>query len=101
MRSTFESAYPIRRIVFNTDGQILLVGENQKNGISELVLIQHALQFLPGLNNTVTIIAINDEDDALGVLEIMSPQRSDLVLSTNIPYGELNVLVFDSLNVET
>jgi hypothetical protein len=84
-----------------TDRQILLVGENQKNGISKLILIQHALQFLPGLNNTVTIIAVNDEDDTLGVLEIMSPQRSDLVLSTDIPYGELNVLVFDSLNVET
>jgi hypothetical protein len=78
----------------------LLVGENQKNGISKLILIQHALQFLPGLDNTVTIIAINDEDDTLGVLEVMSPQRSDLVLSTNIPYSELNVLVFDSLNVE-
>jgi hypothetical protein len=85
----------------DTDGQILLVGENQKYGISQLILIQHALQFLPGLNNTVTIIAVNDEDDTLGILEVMSPQRSDLVLSTNIPDGELNVFVFDSLNVET
>jgi len=79
----------------------LLVGKHQKNGISELILVQHALQFLPCLNNTITIIAINDEDDALGVLEVMSPQRSNLVLSTNIPYSELNVLVFDSLDVET
>ena len=85
----------------NTDGQILLVGEDQKNGISELILIQHALQFLSGLNNTIAIIAVNNEDDALSVLEVMSPQRSDLVLSTDIPYSELNVLIFDSLNVET
>jgi len=84
-----------------TDRQILFVGEDQKNGISKLILVQHALQFLPGLNDTITIIAINDEDDALGVLEIMSPQRSNFVLSTNIPYGELNVLVLDSLNIET
>jgi len=81
--------------------QILLVGEDQKNGIPKLVLVQHTLQFLPSLNNTITIVGINDEDDTLGVLEVMSPQRSDLVLSTNIPYGELNVLVFDSLDVET
>jgi hypothetical protein len=79
----------------------LLVGEYQKNSISKLILVQHTLQFLPCLNNTITIIAVNDEDDTLGVLEVMSPQRSDLVLSTNIPYGELNVLVFDSLDVET
>jgi len=79
----------------------LFVGENQKNGISEFILVQHALQFLPSLDNTIAIIAINDEDDTLGVLEVMSPQGSDLILSTNIPYGELNVLVFDGLNVES
>jgi len=82
-------------------GQILLVGKNQENGIPELILVQHTLQLLSGLNNTVTIIAVNDEDDALGVLEVMSPQGSDLVLSTNIPDGELNVLVLDGLNVES
>lgn len=31
----------------------------------------------------------------------MSPQRSDLVLSSYIPYGELDVLVLDSLDVES
>lgn len=30
----------------------------------------------------------------------MPPQRSDLVLSSYIPHGELDVLVLDSLNVE-
>ena len=84
----------------NTDGQILLVGEDQKNGISELILIQHALQFLSGLNNTIAIIAVNNEDDALSVLEVVSPQRPDLILSTDVPHRELNVLVFDSLDVE-
>ena len=83
-----------------TYGQILLVGEDQQNGVSQLVLVQHALQLLAGLDDTVTIVAVNDEDDALGVLEVMSPQRSDLVLTTDIPHGELDVLVLDGLNVE-
>lgn len=30
----------------------------------------------------------------------MSPQRSDLVLPSNIPDGELDIFVLDSLNVE-
>jgi hypothetical protein len=85
----------------STYWQILLVGENQKNGIPQLILVQHTLKFLPGLNNTITIVAINHEDDTLGVLEVMSPQRSNLVLSTNIPYGELDVFVLDGLNVES
>ena len=84
-----------------THGQILLVGEDEEKGIPQLVLVQHALELLTRLNNTVAIVAVDDEDDALGVLEVMPPQRSDLVLTADIPHGELNVLVFDSLDVET
>jgi len=80
--------------------QILFVGEDKEKGVPEFILIQHTLQLLAGLNYTVTIVAVDDEDDTLGVLEVMSPQRSNLVLSTNIPHGELDVLVLDCLNVE-
>jgi hypothetical protein len=41
-------------------------------------LIQHPVQLIPSFNNTVTIIAINHKDEPLSVLEIMSPQRSNL-----------------------
>jgi hypothetical protein len=34
-------------------------------------------------------------------LEVVSPQRTDLVLTTNVPHGELNVLIFDGLDVES
>jgi hypothetical protein len=78
----------------------LLVGENKEEGISKLILVEHALQFFPSLDNSVTIVAVNDEDDTLGILEVMSPQRTDLVLSTNIPDRELNVLIFDSLDIK-
>jgi hypothetical protein len=78
----------------------LLVGENEEKSIPKLILVEHALQLFPSLDNSVTIIAINDEDDTLGILEVMSPQRSDLVLSTNIPDSELNVLIFDGLDVK-
>lgn len=81
--------------------KILLVGEDQKKSISQLVLVEHTLQLLAGLNDTVTIVAVDDEDDTLGVLEVMSPQRSDLVLSSNIPHGELDILILNSLDVET
>ena len=80
--------------------QILLVGEDEKQRIPELVLVQHPLQLLAGLNDTVTIVAVDDEDDALCVLEVMPPQRPDLVLSAHVPHGELDVLVFDSLDIE-
>jgi hypothetical protein len=78
----------------------LLVCENKEEGISKLILVEHALQLFPSLDNSVTIVAVNDEDDTLGILEVMSPQRTDLVLSTNIPDSELNVLIFDSLDIK-
>lgn len=81
-------------------GQILLVGEDKEKGVAELILVEHALELLTGLNNTVAIVGVNDEDDTLGVLEVMPPQRADLVLSADIPHGELNVLVLDGLDVE-
>lgn len=81
--------------------KILLVGEDEEDGVSELVLVEHALEFLSGLDDTVTIVGIDDEDDSLRVLEVMPPERADLVLTTDIPHGELNVLVLDGLDVET
>lgn len=83
-----------------TYGQILLVGKDQKDSIAELILVEHALKLFASLNNTVAIVAVDDEDDTLGVLEVVPPQRTDLVLTTDIPHGELDVLVLDSLNVE-
>lgn len=37
----------------------------------------------------------------LCVLEVVPPQRSDLVLATHIPYSETNVFIFYRLDVET
>jgi len=81
--------------------QILLVGKDQEESVPKLILVQHTLQFFSGLDYTIAIVRVDDEDDTLGVLEVMPPQRPDLVLSSDIPYGELNVLVLDSLNIES
>lgn len=80
--------------------KILLVGKDQEDSVAELVLVEHALQLLAGLDDTVAIVGVDDEDDALGVLEVVSPQGADLVLPTDIPHGELDVAVLDGLDVE-
>lgn len=81
-------------------GQILLVGKDKEESVSQLVLVQHSLELLACLDNTIAIIAVNDENDALGILEVMPPEWSDLVLTADVPYGELNVLVLDGFDVE-
>ena len=91
-------------------------------------LVQHTVKLVSCLHHTITIVAVDDEDETLGVLEIMPPQRTDLddkeennwlvwkhvlaprprirratnlILTADVPHGEANVLVLDSLHVET
>ena len=52
------------------------------------------------LAHTVAIVGVHDENDTLGVLVIVAPQRADLVLASDVPNGERDILVLDSLHVE-
>mmetsp|Transcript_73127 Transcript_73127/g.200800 ORF Transcript_73127/g.200800 Transcript_73127/m.200800 type:complete len:561 (-) Transcript_73127:65-1747(-) len=80
--------------------QVLLVGEDQQDGLPQLVLVQHAVQLVARLAHAVAIVGINDEDDTLGVLVVVAPERADLVLAADVPHGERDVLVLDGLDVE-
>lgn len=89
-----------RDIIAEAYRQILFIGKDQEQSIPQLVLVQHTLQLLTSFRHTITIVAINNEDDALRILEVMPPERSDLILSTDIPHGKLDVFIFNSLYVE-
>lgn len=41
-------------------------------------LVQHAVQLIPCLANAVAVIAVHNEDQALGVLEVVPPQGANL-----------------------
>ena len=50
--------------------QILLVGEDEEEGVAQLVLVQHTVQLLTRLGHTLAFVRVDDEDDALRVLEV-------------------------------
>lgn len=83
-----------------TYGKIVLVGKDKQHGVLEFVLSQHSVQLLLSLGDTLPIVGVDDEDDSLSVLEVMSPERTDLVLSTDVPDGEVDVLILNGLYVE-
>ena len=58
------------------------------------------MELIAGLANTVAIVGVDDEDDTLGVLVVVAPERANLVLAADVPHGERDVLVLDSLDVE-
>merc|ERR1719274_355365 len=59
------------------------------------------MEFISGSINTISIVGINNENQSLCILIVVSPQRSDLILSSYIPHSEANILVLNSLDVET
>jgi len=49
---------------------------------------KHAGQLEFSLSHTLPVIAVDDEDESLRVLEVVSPQRSNLVLPSDVPHRE-------------
>ena len=66
-------------------GKILLVGQDENDGFAELVLTQQLLQLQSGLIDTLAIVGIDDIDDTLSVEVVVTPQGTNLVLSSNVP----------------
>ncbi len=76
-------------------GQVLLVGEHKENSVAELILGKHAVEFLAGrvlvvlrVVDTIAIVGVDDEDNALRVLVVVAPERTDLVLTADVPNSE-------------
>jgi hypothetical protein len=69
-------------------GEILFVAQDEESRVSEFVFSQHLLEFEGGFVDSLAIVGIDNEDDSFGVVVIVSPQGSNLVLTSNIPNGE-------------
>ena len=55
--------------------QVLLICEDEKESVTELVLVQHTVKLFASLRHTLTIVRIDDENDALRVLEVWTRAR--------------------------
>lgn len=66
-----------------------------------MVKIYHFLEFILSFCNAFSVVGVNHKNQALGVLEVVSPQGPDLILTSNIPDSEANVFIFHRLDIET
>ena len=86
-------------------GQVLLVGQDQKNRVAEPGLADHALELIARLANPVAVIRVDDADDGLRVLVVVAPQRTDLVLSADLIQNQKKIKIkekkhfFDDFNL--
>ena len=64
--------------------QVLFISEYKDDGVPHFPVIDDPVELLPGLVYPVSVGAVHHEDEALGARVVMSPQRTDLVLTSNI-----------------
>ena len=64
--------------------QVLFISEYKDDGVPHFPVIDDPVELLPGLVYPVSVSAVHHEDEALGARVVMSPQRTDLVLTSNI-----------------
>lgn len=80
--------------------QILLVREYEQRSVAQLVFNKHLIQLRFRVFHTVPVVTIHYEDNTVRVLVVVAPQRAEFVLATNVPHGELQVLVLKRLHIE-
>jgi hypothetical protein len=72
----------IKHVKVNYEGFDILksykINNKGRNAIKSFYLIQHPVQFIPCLNHSVSIVAINHKNKTLSVLEVMPPQWANL-----------------------
>lgn len=73
----FSSTHGIREILF--------VGKYEKHSVTELVFVEHSVQFITSSVDTISIIGIHDKDESLSILVVVAPQRTNLILTPYIP----------------
>ena len=100
-RQRVELKLPRHLAAAQSSRHILLVRQDQHRRVAELIFLEHAVQRAACVLHSRWVVAVDDKDEAVRVLEVVPPERADLVLSADVPHVELYLLVLDRLHVET
>lgn len=80
--------------------QILFISKYQNDGVTHLPIVNYPMQLRARLIHSIPIRTVHYEYKTLCSRIVVSPERSYLILSTDIPNVELDVLVGDGFHVK-
>lgn len=83
-----------------TSRKILLIGKYKQQAFLHLSVAEYAVQFLFCFVNSLSVLTVDYENETLSAGVIVSPQGTNLVLTSNVPNVELDILVGDGLHIE-
>ena len=81
--------------------KVLFVGIDKKNRITKLIFFKELVQFIASFVDPVDVIRVDDEDQTLCVVVVVSPQRPNTILTANIPDVEVEALVLNRFDIES
>jgi len=74
-----------------TAGQVLFVGKDEEQAVLHFSVAENAVKLLAGFVDALTVARIDDENEALRARIVMSPKRTNLVLTADIPNIEFHL----------
>jgi len=82
-------------------GEVALVGKDEEYCVLHLTVADDTHELSAGLFDTLAITAVDNENEGLSACKVVAPERTNLVLTSDIPHVELDLLVRHRLDVET
>lgn len=79
---------------------ILLVCVHKEGNTSQFISLEQFSELCTCLSHTFPISRVDNVNQRIESFIIMSPQRSESVLTSNIPHGQSQILVLNSLDGE-
>mmetsp|Transcript_13 Transcript_13/g.41 ORF Transcript_13/g.41 Transcript_13/m.41 type:complete len:243 (-) Transcript_13:27-755(-) len=80
--------------------QVLLVAQHEERRARERRVAQQAVQLALRGAHALAIVGVDDVDDRVGAVVVVLPQLAELLLATDVPHMELDILVLDGVDVE-
>lgn len=81
-------------------GQILLVCKHKQERVLHFAVSDDAVEFLAGLVDSCAVGRVHYEYQTLSSRKVVTPEGTNLFLSTHVPDVEANVFVGQSLDIE-
>lgn len=83
-----------------TAAHILLVGKDKKESILHFTIVDNLVKLGTSLLQASSVARVHHENQALCTGVVVSPEGSNLVLTTDIPDVEFHILIGDALDVK-
>lgn len=80
---------------------ILLVGEDQQQRVLHFAVVDDLVQLRGSFLHAIRVAGVNHENQSLCTGVVVSPEGSNLILTTDIPDIELDVLVSHAFDIES